>query len=86
MLRLLVGLVLLPTSALTVLAAGKTIAALAVNVKSALPFTAGALAALALWLLGLAASNSPRGGARTALLAGRWIYVFGHELTHALAA
>ena len=106
MIRLILGLALLPTAALTVFAAAQSLGALLANAPSAWPFLAGAGTAAGLWLLGLAAQRSGRtaahDGQRTsrepsgrrlcrdagawALRALRWIYVFGHEFTHVLAA
>lgn len=86
MFRLLVGLALMPTSALTLLAAAQVLALLAARAPSAFPFLAGLLLAVAAWLFGrycAISDSSPAGwlGAFT-----RRVYIFGHELTHALAA
>jgi len=86
MIRLVLGLALLPTAALTLFAAARTLGALALRAPSSWPFTAGALCALGLWLLGLAGEGRDRRLQARALKALRWLYVFGHELTHALAA
>ncbi|MDD5657398.1 MAG: hypothetical protein PHF00_09120 [Elusimicrobia bacterium] len=79
MIRLVVGLALLPTAVLTAAAAVRMLAALAWQ-RHAWPFAVGALCGLGLWLLGVAA---PRRGWTQAA---RFVYVLGHELTHALAA
>jgi len=86
MIRLLLGLILAPTAALTVLSAAQTLGTVAWRAPSARPLAAGALAAAGLWLLGLAAQRRGRGLGARALRAVRWVYVLGHELTHALAA
>lgn len=86
MIRLILGLALLPTAALTVFAAAQSLGALLAHAPSAWPFLAGAGAAAGLWLLGLAAEGRGRAGGARALRALRWIYVFGHEFTHVLAA
>jgi hypothetical protein len=84
--RLIIGLALLPTAALTVFAAAQSLGALLANAPSAWPFLAGAGAAAGLWLLGLAAQSRGRAFGARVLKALRWIYVFGHEFTHVLAA
>lgn len=81
----LVGLALLPTAALTALAALETLARLAARSSAAAPFFAGAGLSLAAWLAARAA-QSERGLAGLLWSASARIYVFGHELTHALAA
>ena len=86
MIRLILGLALLPTAALMVFAAAESLGALLTNALSAWPFLAGAGAAAGLWLLGLAAQSRGRAAGERALRALRWIYVFGHEFTHVLAA
>jgi len=83
---LAVGLALLPTAVLTMFVAVRTLGRLAWHSPSAWPFTAGAVLALLLWLAGLCAAGLGRGLPARTLLALRWIYVFGHEFTHALAA
>ena len=57
MIRLILGLALLPTAALTVFAAAQSLGVLFANAPSAWPFLAGAGAAAGLWLLGLAAQR-----------------------------
>jgi hypothetical protein len=84
--RILFGLVLMPTSVLTSWAAARALGLLAARSSSALPFLAGLALSPALWLAGRAAERE--GAAAAGWLAGlqRRVYVFGHELTHALAA
>lgn len=86
MLRLLVGLALLPLSASLSWVCAKTLAGVAVGSAGAAPFAAGLGLALSGWLVARFAVIDPLGplgwGARLA----RWAYVLGHELTHALAA
>jgi hypothetical protein len=84
--RLILGLALLPTAALTLFAAARSLGALLANTSSAWPFLAGAAGASGLWLLGLAAQSRGRAAGARALRALRWVYVFGHEFTHVLAA
>lgn len=86
MLRLLVGLALMPSSALTLLAAAQAMALLAARAPSAFPFLAGLLLAVAAWLFGRYCAVSDAGPVGWIGAAARRIYVFGHELTHALAA
>ncbi|MBI5242003.1 MAG: M50 family metallopeptidase [Elusimicrobia bacterium] len=86
MIRLILGLALLPTAALTVYSAAHVLGVLFAQVPSAWPFLAGASAAAGLWLLGLAAEGRGRTAGARLLRALRWIYVFGHEFTHVLAA
>ena len=79
MLRLLLGTALLPTAAVSLYVAARTLFDLAANARTAAPFVAGALAC------GLARVFFDF--RRSCLGAGmRRVYVFGHELTHALAA
>ncbi len=84
MIRLILGLGLLPTSALTLCAAARSLGVLTLRAPAARPFLIGALAALGLWLLELASQG--RGLRAGVLRAARWVYVFGHEMTHVLAA
>ena len=86
MIRLILGLALLPTAALTVFSAAHVLSALFAKAPSAWPFLAGAGAASGLWLLGLAAQSRGRDAGARVLRALRWVYVFGHEVTHVLAA
>jgi hypothetical protein len=86
MLRLLVGLALLPLSAALSWSAVRTLAGVALSAPASGPFTAGLGLALAAWLVGRAAVFDPIGPLGWAARAARWGYVLGHELTHALAA
>ena len=83
MLRLLFGVFLLPLSAALIWAALKGLAGAALGASSG-PFVAGMVLTAAAWLTGRAAAESKAAG-RAGRLA-RWVYVAGHELTHALAA
>jgi len=65
------GLLLAPTSVLAILGAGKAVVPLAVGLRQSFPFLAG--------LLGYPVLHF-------ALLRPLRFYIFGHELTHALAA
>lgn len=85
MIRSLVGLALLPTAALVTLAALKCVALLAARCPAAAPFAAGMALSTALWLVARAA-ESERGPAGWVWALSSRVYVFGHELTHALAA
>lgn len=86
MLRLFIGLALLPLSGCLLWVCARTLAGVAVGTGTAAPFAAGLALALAAWLVGrhlLAHAGGVLGwGARAA----RWSQVLGHELTHALAA
>jgi hypothetical protein len=84
--RLILGLALLPTAALTVFSAAHVLGTLFAKATSAWPFLAGAGAASGLWLLSLAAQSRGRDAGARVLRALRWVYVFGHEVTHVLAA
>lgn len=86
MIRLLLGLALLPTAALTVYSAAHVLGALFAKAPSAWPFLAGACGASGLWLLSLCAESRGRAAGARVLRAVRWVYVFGHEFTHVLAA
>lgn len=86
MARLLIGLVLLPSSALTLFAAGRALAYLAARAPSAFPFLAGLLLAAAAWMLERYCLASDAGPAAWFGALARRTYVLGHELTHALAA
>lgn len=77
---------MLPTAALSLFAAVQVLGRITIQTPSAWPFTVGVLAALGLWLLGFAAVEGRRGLVGRTLTLARWLYVFGHELTHALAA
>lgn len=86
MIRLILGLALLPSAALAVYSAAHVLGALFVKAPSAWPFLAGASGAAGLWLLSLCAERRGRAAGARALRALRWVYVFGHEFTHVLAA
>ncbi len=79
MIRLLIGFVLMPFSAILIAAAGKSLGRVCMEAAATFPFLAGAGAAA---LGRLAGDLDPKGvGALQ-----RRIYVFGHEFTHAVAA
>lgn len=86
MIRLALGLALIPTAAFTLFSAAQILGRVTIQTPSAWPFTAGVLAALGLWFLGFAAVEGRRGLVGRCLSLVRWLYVFGHEMTHALAA
>jgi hypothetical protein len=85
MARLLVGILLLPLSASLFWAAAKALAGLALGAPAAAPFAAGMGLTAVLWLLGRHVIE-PGGRFGWGMRAARWLYVLGHELTHALAA
>lgn len=85
MLRLLVGLLLLPLSGSLVWGAAKTLAAVGMGAAGGAPFVAGLALVGAAWLTGRWLFP-PTGAAAWAARGARWFYVLGHELTHALAA
>lgn len=85
MLRLLVGLVLLPLSASLSWAAAKALAGVAMGASAAAPFVAGIGLMTVAWLLGRHVIE-PHGKFGWGMRTARWMYVMGHELTHALAA
>jgi hypothetical protein len=86
MLRLLIGLFLLPAAGALSWSALRCLAGVAVGSQAGAPFGVGLALAFAGWVAGRALVADPVGplgwGARMA----RWGYVLGHELTHALAA
>lgn len=86
MLRLLVGVALLPLSVSLSWVGAKTLAGVAVGSAGAAPFAAGLGLAFAGWLLARFAFVDLVGPAGWAVRLARWCYVLGHELTHALAA
>ena len=86
MIRFIFGVALLPTAALTLFAAVRTLAGLALNAPSSWPLTFGVLAALSFWFFAAAQERRGRGFGTSLLRSTRWFYVLGHELTHALAA
>jgi hypothetical protein len=76
----------MPSSALTLLAAARAMALLAAHAPSAFPFLAGLLLAAAAWLFGRYCAVSEAGPVGWLGAFTRRLYIFGHELTHALAA
>lgn len=86
MLRLLVGLLILPLSLSLSWVCAKTLAGVAVGSAGAAPFAAGLALSLAGWLTARFAVVDPFGPVGWGARAARWFYVLGHELTHALAA
>ncbi len=83
--RLLLGLFLLPLSASLVWGAARATVAVAFGAAAAAPFLAGAGLVGAAWLADRHLAD-PAGPARWLSRPARWLYVLGHELTHALAA
>lgn len=86
MLRLLIGILLLPLSGSLLWIAAKTLAGVAVHSTTAAPFGAGLGIAFALWAIHRWLIVDPVGPAAWAARGARWSYVLGHELTHAMAA
>lgn len=86
MVRLLIGLTLLPSSALTLAAAASTLGAVASRSSASFPFLAGLAGAAAAWAFLRFLLIEEAGPASWLGSFGRRLYVFGHELTHALAA
>lgn len=85
MIRLLVGIALAPTAGLALWSAARAIGGLA-TLPSAFPFLAGLAAAAAAWGLARYGLVSDTGPLAFVARMVRRAYVFGHELTHALAA
>ncbi len=85
MLRLLVGLLLLPLSGALFWAAAKALAGVAMGAAAAAPFVSGMGLMTVAWLLGNHVVE-PHGAFAWVMRAARWLYVMGHELTHAIAA
>ena len=85
MVRLLFGLALLPTSVVSLGAAGSALSLACVRAPAAAPFAAGASRSVAFWLFARYMGEEGGPGAWLASAASR-VSVFGHELTHALAA
>lgn len=85
MLRLLLGVSLLPLSAALVWAAAQALAGVALHGTAAAPFVAGMGLVAVAWLLGRHVID-PIGPFGWGMRLARWAYVAGHELTHALAA
>lgn len=86
MARLLFGAALLPSSVLAVWTAALAVAGLTTQSKAAWPFLAGLGGTAGLWFLMRYAVEHPDGPLGWGAAAARRMYVFGHELTHALAA
>ncbi len=86
MIRLAIGLLLLPLSGSLLWVSAKTLAGVAVHSSTAAPFAAGLGIAFALWAIHRWLILDPVGPARWAARGARWSYVLGHELTHAMAA
>ena len=86
MLRLLIGVLLLPLSGTLLWASAKTLAGVAVHSSTAAPFGAGLGIAFALWAIHRWLIIDPIGPAGWAARGARWSHVLGHELTHAMAA
>jgi hypothetical protein len=84
-LRLLIGLLLLPLSGSLFWAAAKALAGVAMGASAAAPFVAGLGLMTAAWILGHHVID-PAGRFGWGMKTARWMYVLGHELTHALAA
>ena len=85
MLRLLVGVLLMPLSAALFWAAAQAMAGVAMGGAAAAPFVAGMGLMTVAWLLGSHVVD-PGGPFGWLMRAARWLYVMGHELTHAMAA
>ncbi len=85
MLRLLFGILLLPLSASLFWAAAKALAGVALGASAAAPFVAGMGLTAAAWVLGRHVID-PVGRFGWGMRTARWMYVLGHELTHAMAA
>lgn len=86
MLRLLVGLVLLPLSGSLLWVSARTLAGVAVASSTAAPFAAGLGLCFAGWAIGRWLVVDATGAAAWPGRAARFSYVLGHELTHAMAA
>lgn len=85
MLRLLIGVLLLPLSASLSWAAAKALAGVAMGASAAAPFVAGIGLMTVAWLIGRHVLE-PEGKFAWGMRTARWMYVLGHELTHAMAA
>ncbi len=85
MLRLLLGVGLLPLSAALAWAAAKALAGVALGSAEAAPFLAGGVLVLAAWVIGRYVAGEA-GATGWILRKARLFYVLGHEMTHALAA
>ena len=85
MLRLLVGVLLLPLSGSLAWSAAKALAGVAMHGPAAAPFVAGMCLTCVGWILGRHVID-PVGPFGWGMRLARWAYVAGHELTHAFAA
>lgn len=85
MIRALLGVALFPLSAALAWGAAKALAGVALGAAEAAPFVAGGGLVTAAWLIGRTLS-ADSGAVGWPLRVARWLYVLGHELTHALAA
>ena len=86
MLRLLIGILLLPLSGSLLWVSAKTLAGVAVHSSTAAPFAAGLGITFAVWAIHRWLIQGPIGPVAWAARGARWSYVLGHELTHAMAA
>jgi len=86
MIRLLFGLALMPSSILSLAVAARALAGLATRVTPALPFLVGLTLAGSVWLFARYCTTRDSVPARWAGSVAGHLYVFGHELTHAIAA
>jgi hypothetical protein len=86
LIRLLFGLALMPSAALTLALGIKSLAVLAANAPAAAPFACGFAISSAAWLMLRYAVVSEAGPAAWAEAVSTRAYVLGHEVTHALAA
>ncbi|MEK7858716.1 MAG: hypothetical protein AAB320_06195 [Elusimicrobiota bacterium] len=84
--RLVFGLALLPSSLITLFIAARTLALLAAGAPDAFPFLGGLGVSLLLWTAARWFLAGAGGAAGWVGVMVRRLYVFGHELTHALAA
>jgi hypothetical protein len=84
--RLLIGILLLPLSGSLLWVSAKTLAGVAVHSSTAAPFAAGLGIVFALWAIHRWLVVDPVGPVAWAAHGARWSYVLGHELTHAMAA
>ena len=86
MVRLLIGIALLPLSGSLFWVAAKTLAGVAVGSATAAPFAAGMGIIFSAWVTLRYLLVEPPGPVRWLARAAQWSYVLGHELTHAMAA
>jgi hypothetical protein len=85
-LRLLIGVLLLPLSASLLWVSARTLAGVAVHSTTAAPFGAGLGLVFCLWAIHRWLLVDPVWPAAWAARGARWSYVLGHEITHAMAA